>query len=58
MKVSHIKTFETCYACASITTIRRDADKSLAFPISPTFILLILSSYHCFLFCMCLTYIS
>jgi hypothetical protein len=35
--------------------LRRDADKSLAFPISPTFGLIILLSHQSLLFCMCLT---
>jgi hypothetical protein len=37
----------TCCACF----IRRGADKSLAFPISPTFILIILLSHQSLLFC-------
>jgi hypothetical protein len=35
--------------------ICRGADKSLAFPISPTFILIILLSHQRLLFCICLT---
>jgi hypothetical protein len=34
------------------------ADKSLAFPISPTFLLILLLSHESLLFCTCLTYIS